>query len=212
MDKPKQLSYKELTRGDWLATRGYEVFERIEEYQTRLAERIRRATTALEANNIPYAIVGGNAVAAWVASADPSAVRHTNDVDILIQRQDLDRVKAALEPEGFIYKHVASLDFFIDGANGSAREGLHLIFAGEKVKPEYTVPAPSINEIERSIRGYFITTLEGIVNMKLTSNRRKDQVHIDDMLSVGLINADWLDKLPPELAERLQYLLDNPED
>ena len=47
--------------------------------------------------------------------------------------------------------------------------------------------------------------------MKLTSNRRKDQVHILDMISIGLIDHTWLDHYSPELRERLQQLLDYPE-
>jgi len=47
--------------------------------------------------------------------------------------------------------------------------------------------------------------------MKLMSNRRKDQVHIQDMIAVGLIDRSWLTKLPPDLAERLQQLLDAPD-
>jgi len=47
--------------------------------------------------------------------------------------------------------------------------------------------------------------------MKLLSNRRKDQVHVQDMISVGLIDATWLTKLPPELAVRLQHIMATPD-
>jgi len=47
--------------------------------------------------------------------------------------------------------------------------------------------------------------------MKLTSFRRKDQVHLSDMLEVGLIDVTWTKRLPPELAARLQSLIDTPE-
>ena len=38
----------------------------------------------------PYALVGGQAVALWVATKDPAAVRTTKDVDILLRRQEMD--------------------------------------------------------------------------------------------------------------------------
>jgi len=47
--------------------------------------------------------------------------------------------------------------------------------------------------------------------MKLTSFRRKDQVHLLDMIGVGLIDSGWPSRFPPPLAERLQSLLDTPE-
>jgi hypothetical protein len=47
--------------------------------------------------------------------------------------------------------------------------------------------------------------------MKLTSYRRKDQVHLLDMLEIGLIDATWPARFPPELAARLQQLIDTPD-
>src|SRR5690242_2404602 len=78
-------------------------------------DRLRRSTAALEAASITYAVIGGNAVAAWVSRVDESAARATQDVDILIHREDLDRAKAALESAGFLYRHVKSMDLFLDG-------------------------------------------------------------------------------------------------
>ena len=50
--------------------------------------------------------------------------------------------------------------------------------------------------------------LEPLILMKLMSNRRKDQVHVEDMINVGLIDPSWLAKLPPELAVRLKHIMD----
>jgi hypothetical protein len=61
-------------------------------------ERARRATAALGDAGIPYAVAGGNAVAAWVARVDRTAVRNTQDVDIIVCRSDFARVKTASNP------------------------------------------------------------------------------------------------------------------
>ena len=53
--------------------------------------------------------------------------------------------------------------------------------------------------------------LDALVRMKLTSYRDKDRTHLRDMLDVGLIDQSWVGRLPPELAARLQALIDNPE-
>src|SRR4051794_17056504 len=79
--------------------------------------RLDRAVAALEQNDIPYAITDGNAVAAWVPRVDEAAVRNTQDVDILLRREDLDRTKTALAAAGFIFRHVKSVDLFLDGAD-----------------------------------------------------------------------------------------------
>ena len=55
----------------------------------KVRERLMRSTAALERAGVPYAVVGGNAVAEWVGRIDEDAVRNTRDVDILIRREDL---------------------------------------------------------------------------------------------------------------------------
>src|SRR5436190_24182631 len=79
----------------------------------KVKERLRRATKALDAANVPYAVAGGNAVAEWVARADEGAVRNTRDVDLLVRRADLAAARVALEAAGFVYHHVLDVDMFI---------------------------------------------------------------------------------------------------
>jgi hypothetical protein len=64
-------------------------------------DRLRRATKALAQAGVPYAVVGGHAVAEWVGRVEEAAVRNTRDVGILIRRADLDAAKTALEAAGF---------------------------------------------------------------------------------------------------------------
>ena len=172
--------------------------------------RVKRATAALEAAGIPFAVVGGNAVAVWVSQIDIAAVRNTQDVDILLRREDLERAKAALAPAGFVYRHVKSIDMFLDGPNSKARDAVHIIFAGEKVRAEDPCAAPDVSESE-VLAATRVLSLPALVRMKLTSYRDKDRTHLRDLLDVGLIDASWTAKVPPELAPRLQHLIDTPE-
>ena len=43
--------------------------------------------------------------------------------------------------------------------------------------------------------------------MRLKSNRDQDRVHLRDMIDVGLVDREMLLGLPPELASRLDALL-----
>ena len=95
------------------------------------------------------------------------------------------------------------------GPQAKARDAVHVVFAGEKVRPESLVPAPEISEFEQT-PSFRVVTLEALVRMKLTSFRRKDQVHIQDMIGIGLIDASWPPRFPAELGARLQELLDDP--
>lgn len=185
-------------------------WDRMIEAVQAVRERALRATAALERAGIPYAMAGGNAVAAWVARVDRAAVRNTQDVDILVRRADFDAVKLALERAGFVHASVMDVTCFIDGPDGSPRDAVHLLFAGEKVRESYPLPTADVTERERA-EDYHVVGLEALVRMKLNSFRRKDQVHLQDMISLGLVDATWLERLVPEHAARLKQLLDDPD-
>lgn len=187
-----------------------DTLERVERAVENVTKLLLKATSALEAGQVPYAVIGGNAVAAWVSQIDELAVRFTRDVDILIQRSDLESAKLAMAAAGFLHAEVAGVDLFIDGPNGKPSQGVHLIFAGEKVKESDPAPAPSITDSYEGAK-YRVVSLEGLVRMKLVAWRRKDQVHLLDLIGVGLIDRTWPAKFPPELAARLQHVLDTPD-
>ncbi len=174
-------------------------------------ERVRRVATALGNASVPYAVVGGHAVAAWVARVDIEAVRNTKDVDILIDRADLPRVREILESAGFLYRQVNGVDLFLDGPDGSVRSAVHLVFAGERVRAGHLMAAPDVGESEEGPE-FAIVTLDALVRMKLTAFRLKDKVHLVDLLEVGLIDASWPSRLPAGLGKRLEELLTSLEE
>jgi hypothetical protein len=184
--------------------------ERMVRAVEKVRDRLRRAAAALEAAHVPYAVIGGNAVAAWVSRVDEAAVRNTRDVDILLRRSDFEAAKAALQAAGFIYRHVKSIDMFLDGEGAKARDAVHVVFANEKVHPDDVVPAPDV--IDSEIGGSFrVVELKALVGMKLVANRDRDRMHLHDLLDVGLIDSTWPARFPPELAARLQHILDTPD-
>ena len=185
-------------------------WERMIRAVEKVRDRLLRATAALKKAGVPYAVVGGNAVAAWVSRVDEAAVRNTQDVDILLRRPDLAAAAEALSAVGFVYRHVKSLDIFLDGPDSSARDAVHVVFAGEKVRPENPSAAPDVSESEET-ETFRLVTLDALVRMKLTSFRDKDRTHLRDLLEVGLIDASWCDRLPSSLMTRLRELLENPE-
>ncbi len=175
----------------------------------RVRQRLLRAVAALESAGIPYAIAGGNAVAAWVATVDPSAVRNTQDVDILLRRGDLEAAKVALGAAGFVYRHVSGIDKFLDGPDARARDAVHIVLAGEKIRQEYSIAAPDVTEFEKPDQ-FHVVALESLVKWKLASHLTNDRVDLFDMLEVGLLDQSWVGRLLPGLGARLQQLIDSP--
>jgi hypothetical protein len=188
----------------------WEILDRMERAVAKVRERLLRTTAVLNQAGLPYAVVGGHAVASWVATIDAGAVRNTRDIDLLIRREDLPAVTAVLEKAGFVRAEVLDVPMFLDGPDAKPSESIHLLFAGEKVRAEHPLPSPDLSTIDDPA-GFRVLTLEALVHMKLLSNRRKDQVHVEDLIGVGLVDRSWLARLPPVLAQRLQRILDTPD-
>lgn len=177
----------------------------------KVQERLLRATGALEEAGVPYVVIGGNAVAAWITQVEPEAVRFTRDVDLMIRRADLETVKTVLEKAGFVYADVMDVPVFLDGPNGRVKDAIHLLFANEMVRPNEHAPTPDLGPVEYEQLGrYRILQLESLVLMKLTSFRLKDRVHLLDMIGAGLIDKSWPARYSMDLGARLQELLNNP--
>jgi hypothetical protein len=185
-------------------------WERMSNAVENVRRRLLRAAHALEDAHVPYAVAGGNAIAAWVSRVDEAAVRNTQDVDIVLRRADLAAAREALERAGFVYRHAASIDMFLDGPDAKARDAVYIVFAAEKVRADYAAPVPDVSEAEET-ETFRLLSLDALVRMKLTSFRDKDRVHLRDLMDVGLVDASWLGRVAAALRTRLQELLDNPE-
>ncbi len=176
----------------------------------KIRERLLRATAALNKAGIPYAVVGGNAVASWVATVDEGGVRNTRDIDLLVRRADLPVLASALEGAGFVGDEFLSVVMFRDGEQGKPSEAVHLLFSGEKTRVDHLLPAPEIETIDDAA-DFHVIKLESLVAMKLVTHRSIDRVHISDLIGVRLVDASWLSKLPLPLADRLKHILDTPD-
>jgi hypothetical protein len=112
-------------------TMAWEILDRVERAVSKVRGRLLRATTVLNQAGVPYAVVGGHAVALWVSTIDEGAVRNTRDIDLLVRRTDLAIITAALEQAGFVRISVLDVTVFLDGPEAKPSESIHLLFAGE---------------------------------------------------------------------------------
>jgi hypothetical protein len=151
---------------------------------------------------LEYRVVGGVATYLYVEEVEPDAGRLTKDVDIAVRRADLEKIAKAAESFGLKHRHVAGVDMLVRPDQPSARRAIHLVFAGEKVRPEDPEPIPELG-ISRRIRELRLIPLASLIRMKLTSFRAKDEAHLKDLDEAGLITPEIETGLSPILAERL---------
>jgi hypothetical protein len=133
---------------------------------------------------------------------DRELVMLTRDVDIMIHRSDLERVKEAAPRNGFHFRHAGGLDMLLYGA-GKVRLG----FSGEKLKADQA-PNPPIAPERIKVYGkeVSIVPVSDLVRMKLNSYRDKDRVHVRAMDAAGLITPEVERFLSSELGSRLQHI------
>ena len=164
-----------------------------------LAKLVERVFTSAA---LEYRVVGGLAVYLYVEEREPDAGRLTKDIDIAVRREDLQKIAQAVEPFGLQYRHAAGLDTLVQTGEPSARRAVHLVFAGEKVRPDYAEPTPELGPY-RTIQGMRLLPLADLIRMKLTSFRARDEAHLKDLDEAGLITTDLEAGLSPTLLERL---------
>jgi hypothetical protein len=187
---------------------GEELWRRMERAVEKVNERLRKTVRVLEEARVPYAVIGGHAVRAWVAQVDEAAQRTTRDVDILVRPTDLPALITAMTAAGYYHRNTGGLDMFVETPDGSARDAVHVLLVGNVERGGEPNP-----DIEPSARADDFTTisLEGLVRMKLNAFRDKDRVHLRDMIGLGLIDGAWPQKYPEPFRTRLQDLLNDPD-
>ena len=165
-----------------------------------------RLAQALSQAGIEYRVVGGFAAYMHVNAVEPIAARLTRDIDVAVDRADLDRIIEAVRPSGFRYRHVAGVDMLVDAEAPQAHSAVHLLFIREKVRKDYAEAVPDFSPAVRYENRISVVSVADLVKMKLTSFRDKDRVHVRDLDGVGLITPEVEAGLSSVLRDRLKHV------
>ena len=165
------------------AHRGEAINTLFEERLFSLVGILGKIANTLTAENIPYELIGGLAVLIHVEEANPEHSTLTRDVDLMVYRSDLDRIKLAAGNNGFRFRHTDGVDMLVYGGREPAKNAVHLIFSGERVRPTDPVATPPIAPERKRIHDQevFVIPVAELVRMKLTSYWDQDRVHVRSM-------------------------------
>jgi hypothetical protein len=166
---------------------------------------LERVARPLVAAKVPYELIGGMAVLLHVNRVEPSAIRNTKDIDIMIQRADLERIEEVLQGHGFAFGDGDDVDGLTTLKEKIGTNAVHLVFSEERTRANQAAPNPALRPEELSVYGLDVAVIPvlDLVSMKLANNRDIDRVHIRDLDSVGLITSEIGQALPPVLYSRL---------
>ena len=170
-----------------------------------LVNDIEAIAKALQNAGVPFEVIGGVAVNAHIFTLARSRSFVTRDIDLLVERENLEKAVVAAEALGYRgRKMMGGYSLIKEGQD--LGEAIHLIFVGEKSKSTQPAPHPELNPEIRNLFGVAIPVapLQDLLHMKLNSFRRKDITHIEIMDEAGLITAALEQTLPPLLQDRLR--------
>ncbi len=155
---------------------------------------LRSLVERLDAEGIPYAILGGMALNIH------GFIRETVDVDVLMTKESLDRFRERLVGRGYVQAFSGARKSFRDVETNVRIDVITAgDFPGDGRPKEIAFPEPSRVAILRG--GISVIPLEGLLELKLVSGLSAEHRRLIDLADVQ--RAIETLKLPRELGEKL---------
>ena len=157
---------------------------------------LRRLTQRLDAEGIPYALLGG------LALAEHGYPRLTEDIDLLLTPSGLECFRQRLVGRGYRPAFSGAKKTFRDTETGVRIEILTTgEYPGDGLPKPVAFPDPTTTGVTKEIEGLRVVTLEKLVELKLASgmsapHRLRDLADVQDLITrlrLPLALADQLD-------------------
>jgi len=164
-------------------------------------ETMRRLAQRLEAEGIPYAVIGGMALAAH------GYVRMTLDVDILLTPEGLVRFREKLVGRGYIANFPGAAKSFRDAETSVKVEIITAgEFPGDGLPKPVCFPEPEGRTVEAD--DILAINLEKLIELKLASglsatHRMRDLADVQDLIMALNLPLELKDEL--DLSVRQEY-------
>ncbi|HID87521.1 MAG TPA: hypothetical protein EYP55_09125 [Anaerolineae bacterium] len=161
----------------------------------RLLSTLRRLTQRLDAERIPYALLGG------LALAEHGYPRLTEDIDLLLTPSGLERFRQRLVGRGYRPAFNGAKKSFRDTETGVRIEIVTTgEYPGDGLPKPVAFPDPTTPGVTEDKEGVRVIALEKLIELKLASgmsapHRLRDLADVQDLITRL--------KLPLALADRL---------
>lgn len=165
---------------------------------------LQNLTRRLEEEKIPYALVGGLALAAH------GFVRMTQDVDLLMTREGLETFKEKFLGRGYVLAFSGAQKTFRDT---TTQVQIEILITGDypgdgKPKP-IAFPDPSVTFTERG--GMRVIPMEKLIELKLASgmsapHRLRDLADVQDLIATLKLPRDFAENLDASVREKFREL------
>jgi hypothetical protein len=166
----------------------------------RLHATLRRLAARLDAEGAPYAIVGG------MALGEHGYVRMTEDVDVLLTPDGLERFRTHLVGRGYVATHPGAERSFRDAESG-VRIEIRVTgdFPGDGKPKAVSFPHPA--EASSEVGGLRVLSLPAMIELKLASgmsapHRLRDLADVQETIKTLHLLEDFATRLDPSVREK----------
>ncbi len=204
MTEEQRVTYEHLLRqgGDRMLREASAYFAG----EGRLHGALRRLTQRLNAEGIPYALLGG------LALAEHGYPRLTEDIDLLLTPSGLERFRQQLVGRGYRPAFSGAEKTFRDTETGVRIE---IVTAGEYpgdgLPKPVAFPDPAAPGVTVEIEGIRVVTLEKLIELKLASgmsasHQLRDLADVQDLITRLRLPLTLADRLDPSVQAAYQDL------
>jgi hypothetical protein len=176
-----------------------------------LHSALRRLVERLNAERIPYALLGG------LALAEHGYPRLTEDIDLLLTPSGLERFRQRLVGRGYRPAFTKAQKTFRDTQTGVRIE---IVTAGEYpgdgLPKPVAFPDPATPGVTTEIEGIGVVTLEKLIELKLASgmsapHRLRDLADVQDLIARLELPLTLADQLDSSVQEAYRDLWENAQ-
>jgi hypothetical protein len=158
-----------------------------------LYKTLQNLTERLDRAGIPYALIGG------MALAQHGFVRMTEDIDILLTPEDLEKFKAQLLGRGYVLAFSGANKTFRDTETGVRIEVITSgEYPGDGLPKPVAFPDPAT--AAAAMGDFQVISLEKLIELKLASgmtaaHRRRDLADVQDLIRTLQLDQAFAEKL-----------------
>jgi hypothetical protein len=169
-----------------------------------LAKALEGLQRTLEREGIPFAVVDA------LALRQHGYVRFTEDIDIVVTPEGLDRIHESLVGRGLVPRAAGLRKKLRDTVN---KVNVDVIASGEhagSAESPVTYPAPEASDFDVRASGVRYATLEAVIRFKIASGvwgrRLRDLADVQELIRIHKLDESYAARLPVELREKFVEL------
>lgn len=158
--------------------------------------QVKHLARDLDENEIHYCVIGGLALGIHNYS------RSTEDIDILIAKEDLLKIKEKLIGRGYTLRPGSKKNMYMH--SGVGKIPIDILVEGDR---EGSITLPNPVKVRTKIGGIWYLELPRLIEFKLRANRPRDIQDVLQLIKGNELTEDYVEKLNNDVQDKFKELI-----